>query len=102
MGAVREQQLRSRSFKNPAVVLNLFSSTSSSTKIPAGVGSSTDEPRRSYPLSIRYGLVVRIPGSHPGGPGSIPGNGIIFSCRKRGKRIRRGWDSNPRGQSPLD
>ena len=29
--------------------------------------------------SIRYGLVVRIPGSHPGGPGSIPGNGIFFS-----------------------
>ena len=26
--------------------------------------------------SFRYGLVVRIPGSHPGGPGSIPGNGI--------------------------
>ena len=24
---------------------------------------------------IRYGLVVRISGSHPGGPGSIPGNG---------------------------
>ena len=29
---------------------------------------------------IRYGLVVRIPGSHPGGPGSIPGNGIF--CKK--------------------
>ena len=28
--------------------------------------------------TIRYGLVVRIPGSHPGGPGSIPGNGIFF------------------------
>ena len=27
---------------------------------------------------LRYGLVVRIPGSHPGGPGSIPGNGIFF------------------------
>ena len=26
---------------------------------------------------FRYGLVVRIPGSHPGGPGSIPGNGIF-------------------------
>ena len=24
---------------------------------------------------LRYGLVVRISGSHPGGPGSIPGNG---------------------------
>ena len=29
-------------------------------------------------VSVRYGLVVRIPGSHPGGPGSIPGNGIFF------------------------
>ena len=28
--------------------------------------------------SVRYGLVVRIPGSHPGGPGSIPGNGNLF------------------------
>ena len=27
---------------------------------------------------LRYGLVVRIPGSHPGGPGSIPGNGNFF------------------------
>ena len=27
---------------------------------------------------LRYGLVVRISGSHPGGPGSIPGNGILF------------------------
>lgn len=33
---------------------------------------------------IRYGLVVRISGSHPGGPGSIPGGGIInlFSILK--------------------
>ena len=29
--------------------------------------------------SLRYGLVVRISGSHPGGPGSIPGNGKLFS-----------------------
>ena len=28
--------------------------------------------------SLRYGLVVRIPGSHPGGPGSIPGVGNLF------------------------
>ena len=28
--------------------------------------------------TIRYGLVVRIPGSHPGGPGSIPGVGNPF------------------------
>ncbi len=27
---------------------------------------------------VRHGLVVRIPGSHPGGPGSIPGVGIIL------------------------
>merc|ERR1711940_303572 len=36
--------------------------------------------------SIRYGLVVRIPGSHPGGPGSIPGNGTFsfgsFCCNR--------------------
>ena len=28
--------------------------------------------------TVRYGLVVRIAGSHPAGPGSIPGNGILF------------------------
>ena len=32
--------------------------------------------------NIRYGLVVRISGSHPGGPGSIPGNGILFDLTK--------------------
>ena len=26
---------------------------------------------------VRCGLVVRIPGFHPGGPGSIPGTGIF-------------------------
>ena len=31
---------------------------------------------------LRYGLVVRIPGSHPGGPGSIPGNGKCFPAKK--------------------
>lgn len=30
-----------------------------------------------YP-PLRYGLVVRIAGSHPAGPGSIPGNGILL------------------------
>ena len=30
-------------------------------------------------ISFRYGLVVRIAGSHPAGPGSIPGNGKHFS-----------------------
>ena len=29
-------------------------------------------------ISLRYGLVVRIAGSHPAGPGSIPGNGTPF------------------------
>ena len=37
---------------------------------------------------VRYGLGVRIAGSHPAGPGSIPGNGIfsqmaelkLFAC----------------------
>jgi hypothetical protein len=29
--------------------------------------------------NIRYGLVARIPGSHPGGSGSIPGTGTFFS-----------------------
>ena len=30
------------------------------------------------PTCLRYGLVVRIAGSHPAGPGSIPGNGKLF------------------------
>ena len=29
-------------------------------------------------LHILYGLVARLPGSHPGGSGSIPGTGILF------------------------
>jgi hypothetical protein len=29
-------------------------------------------------IPVRYGLVVRIAGSHPAGPGSIPGNGILL------------------------
>ena len=29
-------------------------------------------------LNVRYGLVARIPGFHPGGSGSIPGTGIFF------------------------
>ena len=63
-----------------------------------------------YPLpDLRYGLVVRIPGSHPGGPGSIPGNGkfsqnftFSFNLETLKTKLRRRWDSNPRGQSPLD
>ena len=34
-------------------------------------------------VSIRFGLVVRIPGSHPGGPGSIPGTGTYLFCHRR-------------------
>ncbi len=30
--------------------------------------------------NVRHGLVVRIAGSHPAGPGSIPGGGINFFC----------------------
>ena len=30
------------------------------------------------PLSVPDGLGVRIPGFHPGGPGSIPGLGALF------------------------
>ena len=37
---------------------------------------------------LPYGLVVRIPGFHPGGPGSIPGVGTLFflnpPCQTRG------------------
>ena len=29
-------------------------------------------------LQVPYGLAVRIPGSHPGGPGSTPGVGRII------------------------
>ena len=36
-------------------------------------------------IPIRYGLVVRIPGSHPGGPGSTPGVGIPFWTPKMNK-----------------
>ena len=31
-------------------------------------------------IVIPFGLVVRIPGFHPGGPGSIPGMGSFFIC----------------------
>ena len=38
----------------------------------------------SFPMGklsvLRYGLVVRIAGSHPAGPGSIPGNGNLLVC----------------------
>ena len=34
---------------------------------------------RISPQGLPCGLVVRIPGFHPGGPGSIPGMGTFFS-----------------------
>ena len=39
-------------------------------------------------VTIPYGLVVRIPGFHPGGPGSIPGVGtfnIFFEKKEKRK-----------------
>merc|ERR1711860_234725 len=39
---------------------------------------------------LPYGLVVRIPGFHPGGPGSIPGVGTYFCSRMQsGQLIER-------------
>ena len=35
-----------------------------------------DEMCPNTAVTLRYGLVVRIAGSHPAGPGSIPGNGM--------------------------
>ena len=35
--------------------------------------------RFTFPIMVvPFGLVVRIPGFHPGGPGSIPGMGTTF------------------------
>jgi hypothetical protein len=43
--------------------------------------SSGSEYQLKLSFNLRYGLVVRIAGSHPAGPGSIPGNGIsILTC----------------------
>ena len=43
-----------------------------------GQSFSHSASHRQLLMGLRYGLVVRIPGSHPGGPGSIPGNGNPF------------------------
>ena len=40
------------------------------------IGNNIDFVSVAYHL-IPYGLVVRIPGFHPGGPGSIPGVGTV-------------------------
>ena len=40
---------------------------------------SAEEKNLKYIFQqIRYGLVARIPGFHPGGSGSIPGTGNFF------------------------
>ena len=41
------------------------------------IGNNIDFVSVVYHL-IPYGLVVRIPGFHPGGPGSIPGVGTVW------------------------
>ena len=38
----------------------------------------TQKKDKGVPQSIPDGLGVRIPGFHPGGPGSIPGLGEFF------------------------
>ena len=35
-----------------------------------------------YSSQVPDGLGVRIPGFHPGGPGSIPGLGVLFCIHK--------------------
>ena len=37
---------------------------------------------RMYSLQVPDGLGVRIPGFHPGGPGSIPGLGAFFCIHR--------------------
>ena len=37
---------------------------------------------KKYTKDIPYGLAVRIPGFHPGGPGSTPGMGTSFIGEK--------------------
>ena len=51
-------------------------------------------------MVFQFGLVVRIPGFHPGGPGSIPGSGNVTFCEFRGHSIRDDGDLNDR--SPGD
>ena len=55
-----------------------------------------------FPLAvIRYGLVVRIPGSHPGGPGSIPGNGKFFSSKNILKKFSTRMGFEPTRAEPI-
>ena len=51
--------------------------------VRASIHSSGPDQKKNQWLIVGYlhlpfGLVVRIPGFHPGGPGSIPGVGIPF------------------------
>ena len=46
--------------------------------VPWEGGACTPWKQLRIEQQLRYGLVVRIPGSHPGGPGSIPGNGKLL------------------------
>ena len=43
----------------------------------------TVEHVKPQTFTVRYGLVVRIAGSHPAGPGSIPGNGNLLITFKK-------------------
>ena len=38
--------------------------------------------KKADAITVLHGLVVRIPGFHPGGPGSIPGVGTFYLNRK--------------------
>ena len=49
-------------------------------------------------MQVLHGLVVRIPGFHPGGPGSIPGVGT-FGCNRIVVSTSRCGRDNP-GSNP--
>ena len=51
---------------------------------------SGEEALRSV---LPYGLAVRIPGFHPGGPGSTPGVGRHFCCEKSATEFGLGQQS---------
>ena len=52
----------------------------------------------AIPTTLRHCLVVRIPGSHPGGPGSIPGvgTGFTFCLSFVSKKTKRRSDAGNR------
>ncbi|RLU22861.1 hypothetical protein DMN91_005139 [Ooceraea biroi] len=55
-------------------------------------------------ITIRYGLVARIPGFHPGGSGSIPGTGIFLHrtklCKRKTTELRYGLVARIPGSHP--